>query len=829
MKDETNNEQNEQNVKRSNTRPLQSLNQFGRGINSGRNRKDIDAINKRGRNNPSDMTSKRNIDEMPNRSKEGLPKKDVLNNAKKNVVSQGTKKVASEGAKKVAGEGVKKAATSIIGGSPLKMKILLWVAGAGVALLGFVILFAFLAFAYNSLTSSITSFFGVSEKGLDDDSEDVDAANKNGLYTDDKYHYVKSTCDVKNYDEKECACDPEEENCKELGWEELVNVLYSDNTCKVDSSIYRMWDSIKEVFTGDRFQDECALLRYVRGTIKDYEDKFNVELDVGLILTTIFYGYDQQAYYRNYKTNVDNVDFTSGSEYYQVLINIVKDGKLTRSDIDRIIRNTIFEEVYPYWTWRTWTDVLGRKHGSCDVSVVQNYKYSSDKWKMFIRWNDELSDEADRDGFSVPGYIGLQRSIQTNPFASSKMLDRFSSNVKVSQVSKLYGSGYTYDTNMNNSYIASSDECNGTYTASELKKMYELDTTPNGVEGEDGAYTYFSKRGVTGTVDTTHYFQHIEDTSGYKKDEFTPKSNVKYVKSNGELKEYTIKYNYNEGFGYFGFPGFKKAIEDDNTDIEYDDAVTPKEIETIIEEIMDKKTQVNEVLLEKDMDNPLYGENGTYDENGNYIEGIVPNTNGVVTTNANCKPYLTADLSNINVTVKDCDGAVLGTVGFKDYIIGVTKGEIDNYKNTNYTLTAMIAEISYTLNRRNNYAKGSTISMRSGNCDQVFSSPAKGSHAQTATINCGRTFKCTSYLIGPSSSGKYYKGPMSASEYAAYSAIYDEASKYLVIEGGKVKSTGYLSSTQNRWKSMANSGANFAEMIKTTYPNADLIKCYGGE
>ena len=242
---------------------------------------------------------------------------------------------------------------------------------------------------------------------------------------------------------------------------------------------------------------------------------------------------------------------------------------------------------------------------------------------------------------------------------------------------------------------------------------------------------------------------------------------------------------------------------------------------------MDKKKQMNEVLLAKDLDSVAYGENGTYDENGNYIEGIVPNTNGEVTTNANCKPYLTADLSNINVTVKDCDGATLGTVGFKDYIIGVTKGEIDNYKNKNYALTAMIAEISYSLNRRNNYAKGSTITMRSGNCDQVFSSPAKGSHSKTANISCG-SFKCTSFLIGPNSSGGYYKGPMSQEEYNAYSELYDEASKYLVIKGDKIKSTGYVNTTQNKWKNMANNGANFVEIIKSTYTDSDLVQCYDG-
>ena len=67
---------------------------------------------------------------------------------------------------------------------------------------------------------------------------------------------------------------------------------------------------------------------------------------------------------------------------------------------------------------------------------------------------------------------------------------------------------------------------------------------------------------------------------------------------------------------------------------------------------------------------------------------------------------------------------------------------------------------------------------------------------------------------------------MSQAEYNAYSALYDEASKYLVIKGDKIKSTGYVSTTQNKWRDMANSGANFVEIIKSTYSDSDLIQCY---
>ena len=50
--------------------------------------------------------------------------------------------------------------------------------------------------------------------------------------------------------------------------------------------------------------------------------------------------------------------------------------------------------------------------------------------------------------------------------------------------------------------------------------------------------------------------------------------------------------------------------------------------------------------------------------------------------------------------------------------------------------------------------------------------------------------------------------------------------KNIVIKGDKIKSTGYVSTTQNKWRDMANSGANFVEIIKSTYSDSDLIQCY---
>lgn len=830
---------------------LQTMDSFISRYADNKAQKDIDAINNRKKDNPNEnlinpLTEENKKDsdnkEMP--KKDGLGEKKGLENKKdkpsdnknKNQSPTNKRKAEAEAKKKAQAEAKKKAqeaakkkaeqqALKSKAALKIKMKIYLYIGAAALGLLSIIFLVAFFSFAFNNLTSSISSFFGISEKGLNDDDENasVDDQLKDGLYTDDKYKYVKPDCDVDNYSERKCKCDNSKEECKELGAEDLVKVLYSDDACHVDSWFYNFLDNIVDIvdFTGF-FTDECQLVRYIRGSISKYESRFNTKLDPGLILASIFYGYDQQAHYRNYKEGAEDAEFDSSAEHFQVLANIIKDGKLKKEDVDRLIQNSIFEEVYPYWNWSIIcnkdsdgndTDVCW---GYCTSKMHKSYKYSSDKWKMFIRWNDEKDDKSRKD-FSVPGYVG---------YGISKVLDYKITGLIGNDPSAIWGSGYVYDTNLNSAYTTTDDECNGTYTEAQLISMYDLE----GVRGLDESTGFFEKNGYEGIIDTSHYFQKVQEINSTDKDVFT-QHEVKYLRQfASSYSTYTIKYNYNEGFGYVDFPGFKEAMDDPKTDLKYDDAITPKEVETIVEEVMDKKKQLNEVLLAQDMDNDLYGENGTYDENGNYIEGIVPNTDGIVTTNANCKAFLTSDLDKINVNINTCDGKPMGTVGFKDYIIGVTKAEIDSYNRPNYTLTAMIAEISYALNRRNNYTKGSTITMRSGNCDQAFSSPKNGCHGETSGIVCGykngEPFNCTSYVVGPSSSGGYFKRPMSDAEYAAYEKLYEEASKYLVIKNGKIMQTGYVSSTQNKWEKMEKEGANFVEIIKTIYPEGDLIKCY---
>ena len=471
------------------------------------------------------------------------------------------------------------------------------------------------------------------------------------------------------------------------------------------------------------------------------------------------------------------------------------------------------------------------KVGYCDTETVENYEYSRDKWEMFIRWNDEWDrtngdDEQERKRdypFSVPGYLKIN---------SKKQLDN-KQKIDNTSILTLVGTGYTYDTSMNNAWNSTSTECNGTIPPESLMSLVDiLDDSVN------IAQDYFTKREFTQVVDTTVYFQKIEDVYTQKKDSFRS-GNIKYTTPGPNVATTFVEFEYKHGFGYVNFPSFKQADEDSNLPtFEYDDIVSPKKIEEIILEAKDRKGEINNTLLLKDLDSSQYGDNGYWDEDGNYIPGIDPDLdNDNVVKNAYCKKFVPYDYEDITVELTDCDGNQQESVNFKDYIIGTVKGEIDNYSNKNYALTQMIANINFALQRRGNQNKlksGSKIKMRNGDCDQVFSSK-KGSYKHTANLVCKEETgqKCVNYYQGsaPLNEEGYtnYKGPMSDAEYKEYEKLYEIAKNYLVIKDGRIFETGYVANVSIKWEAEANAGKNFLQILKETYDGIDIIECSGAD
>lgn len=824
-------EQEKQNISRRNdTGVVGRLNQFSSGFKAGllgREDKTKERINKRGTNElrgvdkESGKMNPDGNDKKPG-NKSGLEKKDGLGK-KDNNKKQGTADKAGMKKPGLPGKLGESANQAVDAAAKLKKaKLLLLklkIAGivAGILLVIFIIAYLFTVID-NFFSSIVLNFFVPEQK--EDDLE--------GLYTDSKYLRDPDTGEM-------------------YTWPELIKVLNNDDACEAN-----FWENLKEnVFKiwDENFKDACQLMRYIKQKVEKYEETYMGrddpktqpnKLDRALILGTIFYGYDSQATYDSYDTPPAKEDdkgdtYTSASDHYETLKNIIKDGKLVKKDVDRIIQSTIFEDIYPYFTWRVEIekrkDSNGNEYevrvGYCDTSIVENYFYSRDKWEMFIRWNDEWDrtngdDEQERKRdypFSVPGYLKIN---------GKKQLDK-KQYINNSSILTLVGTGYTYDTSMNNAWNTTTDKCNGSIPPEVL--LQEVDELADSVTT---AHEYFKKREFTQVVDTTIYFQKIEDVYTTQKDSFQSR-NIKYTTySNGVNVATTfVEFEYKHGFGYINFPSFKQADEDPNLPtFEYDDIVSPKKVEEIILETKDRKGEINNTLMLKDLDSTQYGENGYWDDDGNYIPGIDPDLdNDNIISNANCAKFLSVDnLDDIEVKIDDCDWVYQETVDFKDYIIGTVKGEIDNYSTeTDYSLTQMIAVINYSLNRWGNYKKGKTITMRSGDCDQVYSSPKKGSYGKKAKEMC-TTFHCTSYYSGKLPEGEVgfnYKDPMTDSEYKAYSDLYERAKNYLVIKDGAIFSTSYIDKVSERWAAGAASGKTFIELLKEEYGDVDIIECSG--
>lgn len=828
--DENYNEENfdeQQNMNRRNdTGVVGRLNQFSSGFKAGmfgNEDKTKERINNRGKNETERGVDKGNgkLDkENTEQNKNGLGKKDGLekkDNNKNNILNNNKSNMPPLPGK--LGETSKKALDTVAKAKNMKLLLLkLKIIGIAVGIFAGIFVIMYIFTVLDNFFSSIVLNYLVPEQKED---------NLEGLYTDSKY--------IRNPDTGEMYT-----------WPELIKVLNNDDAC--DPNIFQK--VIESIFGyGENFTDECQLMRYIKKQVEKYEENYMNrkkkepnKLDRGLILATLFYGYDSQATYDNYENPPSKSDdkgdtYISASDHYESLRNIVKDGKLTKTDVDRIIQSTIFEDVYPSFSWeiRVRIDPKTKEEirtGYCNVDVVQNYQYSRDKWEMFIRWNDEKDLQAKEDtlgsirssDFSVPGYIKIGKT---------KLLDS-KMTVNGYNVFLLSGTGYTYDTSMNNAWKTTYKECNGTISEDELKSMYDLDE----VDGSVGkAHHYFIDRDYNQIVDTTIYFQKVEDITGTTKDVFKSR-NIKYTVPQPNVGTTYVEFEYKHGFGYINFPSFKQADEDANLPaINYNDAITPKKIEEIIEEIKNRKFEINNVLLLKDLDSQQYGENGYWDEDGNYIPGTEPNTdNENVTTNAYCKEYLSADFDDITVNLTDCDGVAQDSVSFKDYIIGTVKGEIDNYSNKDYALTQMIANMNFALARWGNNKKGTTIRMRNGDCDQVFSSPTKGSYTRTASLTCyinksGNAVKCNNFYQGsvPATGGyTLYKNPMSSAEYKKYEELYETAKNYLLIDNNDIYMPTYGSERSKGWEAAAKSGKNFIQILKETY-GVDIIECSGAD
>ncbi len=559
---------------------------------------------------------------------------DLAKKSTKEAKKEATKKVAEKAAKKKAGKSLK----LIIIKYALIGLLIYW----GIALVAM-----FFISVYENLIGTISNFFGITEKTTDTTYNDENYA-KDGLLTDYKYqYYKKSTCDLDNYNNSDCLCSPDEEGCAPMMHEDLMRAMKSDNKCKLDDAFLNFWDGIVLDLNGGVFKNECRLLRYVRGAIKKYEKKYSITLDNGLVVSAILTTYGNQE--RNSADNVNN-EYVESINHYEVLKNIANDGVIKVADVDKLIKNSILEDMYPYYTY---------ENDTCVLKSQIAYKYSSTKFSIYMRYgvgeNNSVLGINDSK-FSTAGFLNI---------GGTDVLDKGS--VSTSDLLDLSGSGWVYERALRNAWIQTDEECR--------------------------KEEFFTEREITSDIDLAPYLQKVEDIHSGVKDEINP-AEVHYRVGN-QNKTATLNFDYRAGYIYNKVSSLKKAINEGK--INYDSVMTPKKAEALIDELFDRKKQINDILLftdntEENLDTPIV--NAEFIQSNKYYWPIGSNTittvNGV--TFAADKPasikinsyfgYRNHPISGEYKMHKGVD--IAGEEG-KTNVIAAQSGKVDKIVNKCYT------------------------------------------------------------------------------------------------------------------------------------------------
>ena len=410
-----------------------------------------------------------------------------------------------------------------------------WAAVVVIGVVTFIGIVAYFILAFENLFSGISVFFVKPELTS---KEEYDRSNyeKDGIATDSKYSYVKKDCDLDNYKESKCLCDPEEEDCKQLSHEEMVKVLKKDDRCHIGSGFLEFMDKLSLGFSGDKFTNECQLLRMINALISYYEDKYSdydLKLDRGLVLSTII------SIYGNQSTETDEEDKVETVNHYEIIKNLISERTLKASDVTDIVKYTMLEEVYPYYKY---------EDGSCKLYTYKGIKYSLEKWELYMRYgydNSQLGVSSSE--YSLPGYLELN---------GTKILG---TDFSGDDYTALSGTGWVYSKTLNKAWSQTSEECRGE--------------------------SFFTDRNMTGLIDLSPYEQKMNDIFNTEKETLSSATLI------DNFDTIDVKFDYRAGFAYNNYKEFKSAI--DNGDNKYDETLTPKRIEQEIQNTIDRKTHLN--------------------------------------------------------------------------------------------------------------------------------------------------------------------------------------------------------------------------------------------
>lgn len=228
----------------------------------------------------------------------------------------------------------------------------------------------------------------------------------------------------------------------------------------------------------------------------------------------------------------------------------------------------------------------------------------------------------------------------------------------------------------------------------------------------------------------------------------------------------------------------------------------------------------------KSIKNNMYYYKFIYDEIAKYIS--IQNQS-LCSYGGSCE-YTVGDetYSNVKVRLLQCkdenefepiEGGNL--VDFEKYILGVVYAEIGDGAPSEAAKAQAVAARSYAINRKTGNSgmvnEGGQWILEIRNCtyDQVYCDPDKG--CSKATQRGESTMHS-----GTDSMAIKYKGPLSTNS-ELRQAVLDTTGEVL-MEGNKIYASGYTSTEQNTFKSLANQGFEYNQILASVYGTGLDIK-----
>ncbi len=526
-------------------------------------------------------------------------------------------------------------------------------------------------------------------------------------------------------------------------------------------------DRIRHFFNFWDLSDSCELAHYVKRMLKVKEEDTGIEpISPGFVLSSLYYAYDTQNMNEEgmlYIKPTDKEYFSenSSAEDFDMVndldaITTLMEVKIyEKEDLDKLLDMYIFHDYYPYWRWE-WVYPPGYPQVPAYQDCVYHLKdsYRIDVNKLKL--------------YLRYGYDGVDGSVNSVVNA------------------------YTYDTNRAATHENTSRQC---------KHFIDFD--------KPGLGKYSTKANV--------------DSSGDDEASISIPESGSYSYSDNDHGSFNAgTYEYIDGFIFKTYPRYDERFIIGN-EVTYDYLVD-KDIEQIIENIESRQDYINYVLgypSDIPTTDTLLGSSS----NNNFSSGAICKFNLNGKTVSDIKVRLLHARNNDAVPGVGSYEPIAGQelVDFDKYVLGVTYGE-NGAAPFEALKTQAVAVASYILSnaKPNGYINlveenGQTIiEISSSTFHQVYCDPDKGCDMCISPSNDSIVTVLTKGTVPPGSSCKHYRdaSPAGSDIRKAVSAV---SGMVLVNSSGDILSTQYTSKIQNNWNSMANSGKDYIEILRSTY------------